>query len=107
MTTHSEAIPTPPPPAAHIILRMRIVARCRKLMATGTFRPTVADLCGGPVRRKSVQAFFPDLSSLYEEALDLATLHDIRDYLVPTGARPSIDDFRRLTEVLVFGRPLQ
>ncbi|MBX9944929.1 MAG: hypothetical protein K2Y40_12675 [Reyranella sp.] len=118
MTTISEAIPTtmPPPPAgephgkratATIIMRMRILLRCRTLMIQGIYKPTIEQIAGDRITKKAVRYHFPEVRDLHREAIDPPTRTGILRHLMPNGPWPSADDCDRIIAALVFREPLQ
>lgn len=90
-----------------IIMRMRILTRCRELMMAGVFRPTLKQLANEKISNKALRYHFDDISALHREALDD---HDTRigwlRALMPDGQWPSDGDCGRLINTIVFREPL-
>lgn len=113
MTDIVHATPVQVPPGtgpretSSIIMRMRIVNRCRELMVSGTYSPTLRQLASERITNKALRYHFPELVALHREALDDATRHGILKHLMPTGPLPSSNDCDRIIKVLVFREPLQ
>ena len=90
-----------------IIMRMRIVNRCRELMVSGVYSPTLRQLVNEKISNKALRYHFPELVTLHREALDDTTRAGILKHLMPNGPWPSADDCERIIRVLVFREPLQ
>ncbi len=89
---------------ATIIMRMRILARCRELLVTGTFRPTIEQICNERITRKAVRHHFPTMEALYATALDEDTRVALLRFVMPNGPWPASDDCCRIVRGLMTGR---
>lgn len=90
-----------------IIMRMRIVNRCRTLMVSGIYRPTLRQLASDKISNKALRYHFDDIVALHREALDDSTRYGILKHLMPNGPLPSADDCDRVIRTIVFREPLQ
>lgn len=109
MDIHSYIAEPAPPPSdggkretARIIMRLRILHRCRALMTSGTYRPSYNDVRCDQITKKAVRYHFPTVEGLLREALDAPTRTGILQHLMPQGPWPSADDCDRIVSALVF-----